>query len=156
LCRNGRHHEQTIDWTKCDSATQDLSVEEMIRLIESAPPDPWPSGWAAWPNVNEALRVMARRFADSLTPGRHAYAEGRGIVIAGGGLKYFPSVWVGVHLVRHFGCTLPIQLWHLGKGEIERAGYALRSINYEGEVVPVEADTILAQSQEHWTLWAQR
>lgn len=27
---------------------------------------------------------MARRFADSLTPGRHAYAEGRGIVIAGG------------------------------------------------------------------------
>jgi hypothetical protein len=108
-----------IDWTKCDSATQELSVEDMIRLIESAPPGPWPSGWAAWPNVNEALRVMARRFADSLTPGRHAYAEGRGIVIAGGGLKYFPSVWVGVHLIRHFGCTLPIQLWHLGKGEID-------------------------------------
>jgi FkbM family methyltransferase len=40
--------------------------------------------------------------------------------------------------------------------EIERAGYLLRSINYEGEVVPVEADTILAQPQEHWTLLLQR
>ncbi|MFN4260813.1 MAG: hypothetical protein ACK4RK_16075 [Gemmataceae bacterium] len=41
--------------------------------------------------------------------------------------------------------------------EIERAGYCLlRSINYEGEVAPVEADTILAQPQEHWTLWLQR
>jgi len=40
--------------------------------------------------------------------------------------------------------------------EIERAGYLLRSINYEGEVVPVAADMILAQPQEHWTLWLQR
>ncbi len=37
--------------------------------------------------------------------------------------------------------------------EIERSSYPLRSISYEGEVVPVEADTILAQPQEHWTLW---
>jgi hypothetical protein len=40
--------------------------------------------------------------------------------------------------------------------EIERAGYLLRSINYEGEVVPVEADTILAQPREHWTLYLQK
>jgi FkbM family methyltransferase len=39
--------------------------------------------------------------------------------------------------------------------EIERAGYPLRSINYDGDIVPVEADTILAQPQEHWTLWLQ-
>ncbi len=112
-------HEKAIDWSRCASATPDLSVEEMIRLVEHAPPGPWPSGWASWPNVNEALRVMARRFADGLTPGRHAYAEERGIVIAGGGLKYFPSVWVCINLVRHFGCTLPIQLWYLGDGECD-------------------------------------
>ncbi|MFN4261973.1 MAG: hypothetical protein ACK4RK_22055, partial [Gemmataceae bacterium] len=29
----------------------------------------------------------------------------------------------------------------------------LRAINYEGAVAPVDADTILAQPQEHWTLW---
>lgn len=40
--------------------------------------------------------------------------------------------------------------------EIQRAGYKLRSINYVGEVVPVNADTILAKPQEHWTLWLQR
>jgi FkbM family methyltransferase len=40
--------------------------------------------------------------------------------------------------------------------EIERAGYSLRSINYEGEVVAVGADTILVQPHEHWTLWLQR
>jgi hypothetical protein len=109
----------TIDWTKCASATADLSVEDMIRLIDNAPPGPWPNGWASWANVNEAHRVMARRFAENLRPGRHAYPEERGIVIAGGGLKYFPSVWVNVHLVRHFGCKLPIQLWYLGDGECD-------------------------------------
>lgn len=101
------------------SARQDMSVEDMIHLIEHAPPGPWPPGWASWANVNEAHRVMARRFADNLRPGRHAYPEERGIVIAGGGLKYFPSVWVNVHLVRHFGCELPIQLWYLGDGECD-------------------------------------
>jgi hypothetical protein len=108
-----------VDRNACASATQDLSVEEMIRLIAHAPPGPWPGGWASWSNVNEAHRVMARRFAATLTPPRLTYPRERGIVIAGGGLKYFPSVWVGVNLIRHFGCTLPIQLWHLGKGEID-------------------------------------
>jgi FkbM family methyltransferase len=37
--------------------------------------------------------------------------------------------------------------------EIERAGYQLRHINYEGAIVPTDADTILARAQEHWTLW---
>jgi hypothetical protein len=40
--------------------------------------------------------------------------------------------------------------------EIERAGYPLRSINYEGEIAPADAATILAQPQEHWTLWLQK
>lgn len=40
--------------------------------------------------------------------------------------------------------------------KIERAGYLLRSINYESEVVPVGSDTILARPQEHWTLWLSK
>lgn len=40
--------------------------------------------------------------------------------------------------------------------EIERAAYPLRSINYEGEIAPVDTDTILAQPREHWTLFLQR
>jgi FkbM family methyltransferase len=40
--------------------------------------------------------------------------------------------------------------------EIERAGYPLRVITYEGEVVSADAATILARPQEHWTLWLVR
>jgi FkbM family methyltransferase len=32
----------------------------------------------------------------------------------------------------------------------------LRAISYEGEIEPIDADAILAQPTEHWTLWLQR
>ena len=43
---------------------------------------------------------------------------GRGIVICGGGVKYLPSVYVLVRLLRHLRCRLPIEVWHLGKKEM--------------------------------------
>ena len=43
---------------------------------------------------------------------------GRGITICGGGPKYLPCVWVAVNMLRRVGCTLPIQLWHLGRAEL--------------------------------------
>lgn len=46
--------------------------------------------------------------------------EGRGIVICGGGLKYFTCAWVCIHLLRRWGCDLPIELWHLGNGELSQ------------------------------------
>ncbi|HEY3782791.1 MAG TPA: hypothetical protein VGL56_17040 [Fimbriimonadaceae bacterium] len=42
---------------------------------------------------------------------------GRGIVIAGGG-RYLASAYVAVRSVRHTGCDLPIQMWHLGPEEM--------------------------------------
>jgi hypothetical protein len=36
-------------------------------------------------------------------------------------MKYFPSAWVTLNALRHFGCTLPIQVWHLGPDELTRA-----------------------------------
>ena len=45
--------------------------------------------------------------------------EGRGIVICGGGVRYFTNAWVCVNILRRLGCTLPIQLWHLGKREMD-------------------------------------
>lgn len=66
-------------------------------------------------------------------------------------LSRFPhaAVVLELHLQRDPRQT--IGLLH----QIERAGYALRTINYEAEVVPVDANTILAQPHEHWTLWLQ-
>jgi hypothetical protein len=45
--------------------------------------------------------------------------QGRGIVICGGGLTYFTNAWVCVSMLRHVGCRLPIQLWYLGRGELD-------------------------------------
>ncbi len=58
-------------------------------------------------------RYPARRFS------------GRGIVICGGGLRYFPCAWVNIRILRKLGCTLPIELWHLGRHEMDRRMEAL-------------------------------
>lgn len=51
-------------------------------------------------------------------PGGHA---GRGIVICGGGRKYFPCAWVAIQMLRRMGCQLPVQIWHLGPEEMDEA-----------------------------------
>ncbi len=45
--------------------------------------------------------------------------EGKGIVICGGGEKYFPGTWVLVNMLRYHGCTLPIEVWYLGDEEMD-------------------------------------
>ena len=47
-----------------------------------------------------------------------AQFSGRGIVICGGGPKYLPPAWVCISMLRQHGCTLPIELWHLGPAEM--------------------------------------
>lgn len=45
----------------------------------------------------------------------HAYPggfSGRGIVICGGGLRYIPSVYINIRMLREHGCSLPVELWH--------------------------------------------
>ncbi len=44
---------------------------------------------------------------------------GRGIIVPGGGPKYFPSAWVCINMLRRQGCTLPIEVWHLGEQEMD-------------------------------------
>jgi hypothetical protein len=48
--------------------------------------------------------------------------EGRGIVICAGGPRYFTCAYVLVHILRNaLGCTLPVQIWHLGASELSPA-----------------------------------
>jgi FkbM family methyltransferase len=67
-------------------------------------------------------------------------------------LRRFPNAAVVLEL--HLQRDPPQTIGFLH--EIGRAGYPLRSINYEGEVLPTDTATILAQPQEHWTLWLQK
>jgi ADP-heptose:LPS heptosyltransferase len=43
---------------------------------------------------------------------------GTGIVICAGGIKYLTCAWVCVRMLRKLGCHLPIEIWHLGKKEV--------------------------------------
>jgi ADP-heptose:LPS heptosyltransferase len=45
--------------------------------------------------------------------------DGRGIVVCGGGAKYFLCAWVCINMLRRLGCSLPIQLWYLGRKEMD-------------------------------------
>ncbi len=61
------------------------------------------------------MRRLAARFLESLEAYPSARFRGRGIVIAGGGEKFFASLYITVRALRHVGCTLPIQVWYLGR-----------------------------------------
>jgi hypothetical protein len=44
---------------------------------------------------------------------------GRGIVMCAGGARILTCAWVAINVLRRvLGCELPIQLWHIGAGEL--------------------------------------
>ncbi len=63
-----------------------------------------------------------QRMIDDLLGSPLTYPEdrfsGKGIVVCGGGERYFPCVWVLINMLRHLGCQLPVELWHKGRGEM--------------------------------------
>lgn len=67
-------------------------------------------------------------------------------------LQRFPHAAVVMELHLRRDPPQTVGLLH----QIESAGYRLQCVSYEGEIVPTDADTILAQPQEHWTLWLRR
>jgi len=110
-------------------------VQRMLDLAPGQQQDLW---WE-WPNVQEAIR----RGADEAIARCPAYPggyEGRGIVIAGGG-SYFASAYVTVRVLRHVGCQLPIELWHLA-GEMTDA---MRTLLQPYGVTCIDADEIARQ-----------
>lgn len=71
--------------------------------------------------VENAAGVVARVVEALATDPAYGYPggfEGRGIVTCAGGGKYLPCAWVLVRMLRHLGCPLPIECWHLGPEEI--------------------------------------
>src|SRR6185369_10533995 len=71
-------------------------------------------------NVNETdhYRELLDQFLRSMPAFPDQRFHGRGIVLCGGGSVYFPCVWVCIRMLRRFGCTLPIELWHRGPREL--------------------------------------
>jgi len=99
--------------------TQDWSIEDCKALMRQ-PPGPWPSGWSGYPNICQAFREMFQEAAESAPEGPAQWDNPRGIVICGGGWRFFASLYVTVRQIRAHGCQLPIQIWYLGdRGEFD-------------------------------------
>ena len=65
-----------------------------------------------------SYRSKAEKFIESIPPFPGGF-QGKGIVICAGGLTYFTNAWVCINMLRRLGCHLPIQLWHMGKRELD-------------------------------------
>jgi ADP-heptose:LPS heptosyltransferase len=64
--------------------------------------------------------LACEKFIGSIPNNPTQRFQGRGIVICGGGAKYFTNAWVCINMLRKLGCKLPIELWHLGETEMTR------------------------------------
>lgn len=58
-------------------------------------------------------RIAWQTYVSEKVPDFPTHYVGRGIVICGGGFRYFTCAWVSIHLLRSNNCSLPIELWHM-------------------------------------------
>lgn len=76
--------------------------------------DDYVAGDPGAPNSAQ-MRATAEAFLARIPVYPRGRYLGRGIVIAGGGERFFASLYVTIRAVRHVGCKLPIQVWYLGR-----------------------------------------
>lgn len=97
----------------------DSNVKAIIEDIQG-PAVPRPEGWETHPQVIEAHRLLFHAFLNNV--GNFLLPEklsGDGIVIVGGGSRYFGATWINAYILRKLGCELPIQVWYLGREELD-------------------------------------
>src|SRR5205085_2739777 len=73
--------------------------------------------WMPGPALAKHFQGLAARAVRASGP-RIAFKTKRGIVICAGGPRYLPCAWVCIKMLRHVGCELPIEIWHLGPAEL--------------------------------------
>jgi glycosyltransferase involved in cell wall biosynthesis len=81
-----------------ESASANKSVPATLRMNQ-------------YSRMFENLRENCEKFP------AHEFS-GRGVVIVAGGQTYLTCAWVCIHQLRRTGCTLPVELWHLGPDEL--------------------------------------
>jgi Mannosyltransferase putative len=113
-----------------EAADQRRPTEERscATCLDYLPRDPF------GPNSDQMLR-QAEAFLTALPAYPKERYQGRGVVIAGGGDRFFPSLYVTVRALRHVGCRLPIQVWYLGRNDEMPAGQ-------EALLAPLEVECV--------------
>ena len=92
-------------------------------------------------DVHRQLLQAAVAHPPAYPEGRY---EGRGIVICAGGARLFTCAYVAIGILRRvLGCTLPIEVWHLGAADI---GPPMRRLLEDFDVAVVDG---LAVAKQH-------
>ncbi|SFM05277.1 Mannosyltransferase putative [Methylorubrum salsuginis] len=89
-----------------------------------------------------SLRAELTACREQLDPYPQDRFTGSGIVICAGGASVFTNAYVLIHVLRTLlRCALPIEVWHLGDGEMSaRMRWLLRNLSAE----PVDAQAVMA------------
>lgn len=86
-----------------------------VSLAEPSVPVTLDCEWALTPQTADRKSMHFLEQAKAPPAG-----SGRGIVVCGGGERYFACAWVLIRMLRWLGCTLPIELWYLGALELDQ------------------------------------
>lgn len=110
--------DQRIDICEWDAAAVEKLLVPVPSLEEqiASPPAPRPPSWRTDRLVIAAHQRAADDFLRDLEPYPEGRYSGRGVVIAAGG-PYWASAYVTIRMLRHTGCTLPVEVWYLGERE---------------------------------------
>lgn len=65
-------------------------------------------------SIIKMLKDNWKQFCRSIPPYPGGFYS-RGIVTCAGGLKYLTCAWVNIHLLKKYGCSLPIEVWYTGE-----------------------------------------
>jgi len=109
-----------------DRYSTPFAIAEYLDSPEANPP----RGWHDWPNIIEYHRGLVREAVLlAKDDGSPPSSQRRGIIIPAGGLckiysadspqPYFWCAYAAAHMLRHYGCSLPIEFWFL-PGEMEQ------------------------------------
>jgi hypothetical protein len=83
------------------------------------------NGYDQQPLTIHNAGMSCDRFSKQIQPYPEYQFRGRGIVVCGGGVRYFTNAWLCINMLRHLGCSLPIQFWYLGQKEMSSQMCAL-------------------------------
>lgn len=111
-CPIGKWHTWSANMAHHSELQPDSPVELAKKLLLQ-PPGPWPSKFQSYQPVIEAFKELLREHTAKAPP-MPKWPHDRGIVICGGGWRFFPSIYVTVRAIRHLGIDLPIQVWYMG------------------------------------------
>lgn len=75
------------------------------------------------------LKESWQSYVSQDIPAYPGHFSDQGIVICGGGIRYFTCAWVSIHLLRNSGCALPIELWYMDEELNEEVIMELQALN---------------------------